>query len=321
MNLLDISREFTTDEQCLAFLENQKWPNGVVRCPTCGNNKISRITRKTASKNKRAQLYQCLEKTCKQQFSATSGTIFHDSHLPILKWFMAVSLVMDAKKGMSARQIQQHLGIGSYQTAWHMVHRIREAMETKDPKPMTGVVEMDETYLGGRSKRRHPNKPRAPKDMVVAMRERTYKSNPKPGRVRYFHVPNGKVETISALVQKNIDPWINRIYTDDAAVYDFALNRELSKKHRTVNHSIQWIVPGSRIHTNTVESSFSLLKRGLIGSFHRVSTKHLQRYLNEFEYRFNERHSTQKFSGAVSRMCQAKPLTYKTLTSDSDPLF
>jgi transposase-like protein len=231
---------------------------------------------------------------------------------------MAVSLVMDAKKGMSALQIQKHLGIGSYQTAWHVVHRIREAMAEQNPKPMTGIVEMDETYLGGRSKRRH-QKPRAPKDMVVAMRERSDKRS--EGRVRYFHVPNGKKETISALVKKNIDSYINRIYTDNAAVYDFALNRELSKKHRSVNHSIEWVVPGSRIHTNTVESSFSLLKRGLIGSFHRVSTKHLQRYLNEFEYRFNERHSTQKFSGAVSRMCETKPLPYKTLTSDSDPLF
>lgn len=316
MNLLDISQTFTTDEQCLDFLEKQKWPDGVVRCPTCGNDKISRITRKTPSKNKRAQLYQCLEPTCKQQFSATSGTIFHDSHLPILKWFMAVSLVMDAKKGMSARQIQQHLGIGSYQTAWHMVHRIREAMTDQNPTPMTGIVEMDETYLGGRSKRRHPKNPRPPKDMVLAMRERTQKGK-ADGRVRYFHVPNAKVDTISALVAKNISPWTDRIYTDQAAVYDFALNRQLYTKHRTVNHSIQWIVPGSRIHTNTVESSFSLLKRGLIGSFHRVSTKHLQRYLNEFEYRFNERSSKDKFSGAVSRMCQSKPLTYKSLTADS----
>ncbi len=322
MNLLNISQEFTTDEQCLEFLEKQKWPNGVVRCPTCGNDKISRITRKTPSKNKRAQLYQCLEKTCKQQFSATSGTIFHDSHLPILKWFMAVSLVMDAKKGMSAKQIQQHLGIGSYQTAWHMVHRIREAMEDQNPKPMSGIVEMDETYIGGKAKRRgrraRSNKPMSEKfDMVVAMRERSKKGK-ADGRVRYFHVPDTKKQTIGELVAKNIDPWVDRVYTDQSTVYDFALNTDLKTKHRAVNHSIQWIIPGSRIHTNTVESSFSLLKRGLIGSFHRVSTKHLQRYLNEFEYRFNERNSTDKFSGAVSRMCSTKPLTYKNLTSDSE---
>jgi transposase-like protein len=144
MNLIDVTKEFQTDEQCLAYLEAQRWPDGVVRCPTCGNDRISKITRKTASKNKRAQIYQCLEKTCKQQFSATSGTIFHDSHLSLTKWFMAIALVVDAKKGMSAKQLQQHLGIGSYRTAWYMAHRIREAMVDADPTPMSGVVEIDE---------------------------------------------------------------------------------------------------------------------------------------------------------------------------------
>jgi transposase-like protein len=225
---------------------------------------------------------------------------------------MAAKLIMDAKKGISSKQIQQHLGIGSYQTAWHLTHPIREAMEDKGAKPMGGIVEMDETYIGGTAKRRNPKKPRAPKDMVIAMRERALKGK-KDGRVRYFHVPDGKKQTITALVEQNINPYVDRIYTDDAAVYDFSLNSQMKTKHRRVNHSIQWIVPGSRIHINTVESSFSLLKRGLIGSFHRVSTKHLQRYLNEFEYRFNERHSEDRFSGAVSRMCATPQLPYRTL--------
>jgi transposase-like protein len=319
MNLIDITRKYTSDADCFEFLESQRWPDGTVRCVTCGNDKISRITRKTSatSKNKKAQIYQCLEKTCKQQFSATSGTIFHDTRLPILTWFLAVELVMDAKKGMSAVQIQRHLGIRSYQTAWHMVHRIREAMDMRDTSPMTGVVEMDETYIGGRAKRRGARKVRAPKDMVVAMRERTFKGKPD-GRVRYFHVPDGKSNTIESLVACHVADNVERIYTDSAAVYDFAMNETLSKKHRSVNHSIQWIVPGSRIHTNTVESSFSLLKRGLIGSFHRVSTKHLQRYLNEFEYRFNERNSTKQFENCVSQMCVTKPLTFRSLVSRPD---
>jgi hypothetical protein len=195
MNLIDITRNYTTDAECFEFLESQRWPDGTVRCVTCGNDKISRITRKTASKNKRAQIFQCLEKTCKQQFSCTSGTIFHDTRLPILTWFLAVELVMDAKKGMSAVQIQRHLGIRSYQTAWHMVHRLREAMDMKESSsPMTGVVEIDETYVGGRTKRRfkRANEPRAPKDVVVAMRERSFKSSKTAGRVRYFHVKDAK---------------------------------------------------------------------------------------------------------------------------------
>jgi transposase-like protein len=321
MNLIDISRKYSNDADCFEFLEKQRWADGIVRCVTCGNDKISRITRKTPSKNKRAQIFQCLEKTCKQQFSCTSGTVFHDTRLPIHLWFMAVELVMDAKKGMSAVQIQRHLGIKSYQTAWHMVHRIREAMDQKDSSsPMTGIVEMDETYIGGTAKRRGARKVRAPKDMVVAMRERK-QPHGKDGRVRYFHVPNGKKDTISALVERHINPSVQRVYTDESVVYDFALNRELQRKHRTVNHSIQWIVPGSRIHTNTVESSFSLLKRGLIGSFHRVSTKHLQRYLNEFEYRFNSRNSTEQFETCVADMCATKPLTFRSLVSQPDRPF
>jgi transposase-like protein len=321
MNLIEIIKNFKSDAECFEFLETQRWPDGTVRCVTCGNDKISRITRKTSAttKNKKAQIYQCLEKTCKQQFSATSGTIFHDTRLPILTWFMAVEMVMDAKKSMSAVQIQNLLGIKSYQTTWHMIHRIREAMDLKGTFLMAGVVEVDETYIGGTSKRRgSSHKPRAPKDMVVAMRERTFKSNETSGRVRYFHVPNGKANTLGPILESNLADNVSRVYTDNAAVYDFAMSESLSKKHRTVNHSIQWIVPGSRIHTNTVESSFSLLKRGLIGSFHRVSTKHLQRYLNEFEYRFNERNSTKKFENCVAEMCATKPLTYRSLVSQPD---
>jgi transposase-like protein len=322
MNLIDITKKFQSDAECFEFLEQQRWPDGVVRCVTCGNNKISRITRKTSAttKNKRAQIFQCLEKTCKQQFSCTSGTLYNDTRLPILTWFMAVEMIMTAKKGMSAKQVQKHLGIKSYQTAWHMVHRIREAMDMKGDSLMTGTVEVDETYIGGRTQRRfsRAGEAKAPKDVVVAMRERTYKSSKTAGRVRYFHVKDAKAASIGPILEANLADNVDRIYTDNAAVYDFAMNETLSKKHRSVNHSIQWVVPGSRIHTNTVESSFSLLKRGLIGSFHRVSTKHLQRYLNEFEYRFNERNSTQQFENCVAEMCATKPLTFRKLVSKPD---
>jgi len=322
MNLIDITKKFKTDVECFEFLEKQRWPDGVVRCVTCGNDKISRITRKTSAttKNKRAQIFQCLEKTCKQQFSCTSGTLYNDTRLPILTWFMAVEMVMSAKKGMSAVQVQRHLGIKSYQTAWHMVHRIREAMGMKGESPMTGTVEIDETYIGGRTKRRfsRASEAKAPKEVVVAMRERTYKSSKTAGRVRYFHVKDAKASSIGPILEANLSTTVDRIYTDNAAVYDFAMNESLSKWHRTVNHTVQWVVPGSRIHTNTVESSFSLLKRGLIGSFHRVSIKHLQRYLNEFEYRFNERNSTKQFENCVAEMCATKPLTFRNLVSKPD---
>jgi len=154
MNLIQVTREFATEDQCLDFLEQNRWPDGV-RCPVCGNNKISRIIRESKTKNKRTRHFACLEPTCKHRFSPTVGTIFHGSHISLRIWFMAITIVMDAKKGMSANQLKEHLGIGSYRTAWYMVHRIRKAMVDEFPTKLNGVVEVDETYIGGKSKRRH----------------------------------------------------------------------------------------------------------------------------------------------------------------------
>jgi transposase-like protein len=310
MNLIDVVRELGTEEEGFAFFERMRWPDGVVRCTTCGNDHISRITRKSTTKNVRKNLYQCLEPTCKQQFSVTSGTIFHDTRIPLAKWFMAISLIMDAKKGISAKQLQEHLGLGSYQTAWHMTHRIRKAMVDTNPTPMSGTVEIDETYIGPTAIRRG-QKGRRTKEMVFAIRERSTPT--KTGRVRFFHVPNGKRVTLEPIITDHIAPWVNRINTDQSSVYDFAIHETFNSRHRTVNHSMQWIVPGSKIHTNTVESSFSLLKRGLIGSFHRVSIKHLHRYLSEFEHRFNTRKDVDRFTDMVMRVAQTSPLTYRTL--------
>jgi hypothetical protein len=141
-----------------------RWPDGI-RCPVCGNDKISKVTRSNIitrgpkkgepSKNKRTRIYQCLEPTCKQQFSATNGTIFNDSHLPLSKWFMALALIVDAKKSISANQLKEHLGIGSYRTAWHMAHRIRKAMVNNGSANLGGIVEMDETYIGGKIRDKH----------------------------------------------------------------------------------------------------------------------------------------------------------------------
>lgn len=314
MNLIDVTQTFKTDDDCLAYLESMRWPDGI-RCPICGCDQISRITRKTPSKNKRTRIYQCLEKTCKSQFSATNGTIFNDSHLPLVKWFMALAIIVDAKKSISAKQLQEHLGIGSYRTAWYMAHRIRKSMADGNALPMTGVVEIDETYIGGTAIRRFGRRGEAkpPKEMVLAMRERGTKDT--PGRVRYFHIPDGTRATIQPILEAHLDQWAHRVITDSSAVYDFAISKWHKSNHRKVNHSQQWVVPGSKIHTNTVESSFSLLKRGLIGSFHRVSIKHLHRYLTEFEYRFNARKANDRFSMTLANMMGTKPMRYAALTA------
>jgi transposase-like protein len=313
MNLIDVTKQFPTDEECLGYIEKMRWPDGVVRCPVCGADKVSRITRKSTSKNVRKSVFQCLEKTCKQQFSATSGTIFNDSHLPLHKWFMALAIVVDAKKSISANQLKEHLGIGSYRTAWYLAHRIRKAMADEHGpfEQLRGIVEVDETYIGGKAKRRfgrakgHTTRDQK-FDMVLGMRERG-------GRVKYVHIPDGKAATIREAVRKHVVPNPERLYTDSAAVYNFALDAQMALKHRMVNHSKEWVVPNTRIHTNTVESSFSLLKRGLIGSFHRVSIKHLHRYLSEFEFRFNMRKDPDKFTRTLRRLAGFAPMPYAEL--------
>lgn len=145
MSVIDVTAEFRTDDDCLAYLETMRWPDGI-RCPVCGGERISRITRKSMSKNKRTRIYQCLERSCKQQFSATAGTIFNDSHLPLTKWFMALALIVDSQKSMSAKELQGSLDIGSYKTAWYMAHRIRRAMENDAQTNLMGAVEADGTY-------------------------------------------------------------------------------------------------------------------------------------------------------------------------------
>lgn len=305
MNLIDVTKAFPTDDECLAYIEQMRWPDGKVRCPVCGADRISRITRKSATKNVRKSLYQCLEPTCKQQFSATSGTIFNDSHLPLHKWFMALAIVIDAKKSISANQLKQHLGIGSYRTAWYMAHRIRKAMEDGSPFEMSGVVEVDETYIGGKTRRRGIRKPKPAKDMVVGLRERG-------GRVKFVHVPDLKRGSYKLAIDRHISRDVEEIVTDQAGVYNFALDEEFKAKHRTVNHSREWITP-TGVHTNTIESAFSLLKRGLIGSFHRVTIKHLHRYLSEFEFRFNVRKDEDRFSRTLRRMAGIAPMPYVEL--------
>lgn len=239
MNLIDVTKQFPTDDECLGYIEQMRWPDGVVRCPVCGADKVSRITRTNvrkdgkASKNVRKNVFQCLEKTCKQQFSATSGTIFNDSHLPLNKWFMALAIVVDAKKSISANQLKEHLGIGSYRTAWYLAHRIRKAMadEFGPFEQLRGIVELDETYIGGKTKRRfgrakENQRPRSEKfDMVLGMRERG-----KQGRVKFVHIPDGKKESIREAVSKHVVPNPERIYTDDAAVISVRVRQAAEQK-------------------------------------------------------------------------------------------
>jgi transposase-like protein len=306
MNLIDVTQQFKSDDDCLAYLETMRWPDGI-RCPVCGCNQISKITRKSQTKNKRTRIYQCLEATCKVQFSATSGTIFNDSHLPLTKWFLALALLVDAKKSMSAKQLQQHLGIGSYKTAWYMAHRIRKAMENKHSEEFSGIIEMDETYVGGRKRGWGVKAGKAAKQVVIGIKERG-------GNVRFFHAPDAKIETLAKYLAEHVEGSVEMIMTDDFGAYPKALRiagHDLDK-HRTVNHSAGIYVEGINT-TNGIESAFSLFKRAIIGSYHKISIKHLHRYLSEFETRFNARKEKDRFEPILCRMLGVEPMPYAEL--------
>ena len=302
MRLIDVHHSFATQEKCLDYLEKMRWPKGEVCCIACGSLKVSRITRK-AGKNKNTRIYQCLEPECKHQFSATAGTIFHDSHLPLDKWFLAIALICEAKKGISANQLKRHLGV-NYRTAWHLAHRIREAMQ--DGGLLTGVVEVDETYLTPKKPRK--GKPRVKKqttDVVLGMRERG-------GRLRLIPVADAKMAIIEPVMVKHIGPDA-LLQTAKAMIYDSIGRRSFIGRHRMIDH-IRTYAEGEN-HTNTVENAFSLFKRGVYGSFHKVSIKHLARYCNEFSYRFNRRdEQAAMFGETMKNLLRGQVLSYKRLT-------
>jgi transposase-like protein len=312
MNLIDVNKAFDTDEKCLAFLEQMRWPDGV-RCVTCGADRISKITRKTASKNRRSNLYQCLEPSCKQQFTSTSGTIFNDSHLSLTKWFTAVALVINAKKGMSAMELGRNLGIipldnrvkKGRKTAWYLAHRIREAMAESEADraiPLIGTVEADETYVGGRYDPRR-KRDRYQKPGVMGLIERG-------GKVRTMQIPTASKAVLAGNVLKHTTP-DTTVYTDESNAYK-SVGKE--RKHEKVSHiKLEWV--RGDVHTNTIENFWSLFKRSVVGSFHQLSIKHLQRYMNECEYKFNNRKNAEIFTLTLARMCGVKPLPYKQLTS------
>ena len=309
MNIREAHEKFSSDEQCLGYIQQMRWPDGIVRCPECGAKEVKRVERKADSKNRRKWFYLCLEKTCHNQFTPTSGTIFHDTHLPLIVWFQAITLMLNAKKGISAKQLQRDLGIGGYKTAWYLNHRIREVMSEGDIPKLGGIVELDETYVGGKQKGKGVYYGKKQKQVVVGVRQRK-------GPLRFIHTKDAKAATLRSIIEEHISKDVQYVMTDDSSAASSALKD--SGKHMVIRHTIGSYVDGI-IHTNTVESAFSLLKRGIVGNFHKVSIKHLQRYLDEFSYRFNRRNDDGAFIETVRRLCGFAPLPFTTLTSDPDP--
>jgi transposase-like protein len=238
----------------------------------------------------------------------TAGTIFHDSHLPLQKWFMATLLLCEARKGMSANQIKRTLGV-SYKTAWYLCHRIRAAMKENERPMLDGTVEMDETYIGGKqhtySKAGYGD---SNKQIVVGIRQRG-------GDLRFFHAQDVKSGTLAQFIRDNVSEDVDVIVTDELNAYPTAMKSiAMTAKHKTIKHKAKVYVDGD-IHTNTVESAFSLLKRGIIGTWHRISAKHLAAYLDEMTFRFNRRKNANLFLDTLRHMVTTTALTFEKLTA------
>jgi transposase-like protein len=297
VNLCSLIEQFNSEDRCRAYLEALRWSDDVL-CPRCGSNKISQIV-------KRHQ-YDC--DACRYQFSVTAGTVFNDSHLPLWKWFLCTYLLCESRKGMSANQLSRTLGI-SYKTAWYLCHRIRSAMREVNPQPLGGIVEIDETYVGGVQRHLGKGHFRDNKEIVIGIKQRG-------GALRFFKAEDVKSGTLARYIKENVSADVEVVMTDDANFYPKASIKAgiNGRKHKAINHSEGIYVDGD-ITTNGIESAFSLLKRGIIGSWHKVSAKHLPAYLDEMTFRFNNRDNPYLFRDTMMKLIEAPVLEYKKLTA------
>jgi len=302
LNLISLAQEYADEDKARALLESILWPNGAI-CPHCKHDEVYKLTPKATSKSPaRKGLYKC--SACRKQFTVTVGTIFEDSHLPISKWLMAIYIICSSKKSISANQLSRMLNI-TYKAAWFMAHRLRFAVSPEMPlqKLLTGVVEVDETFVGGKGDFKTRYRRQTP---VVALVER-----------------NGGMATrvVSNVTQKNLGQALSDCVSKDAIVNTdehgaYRNPLKLWKAHHTVVHSkyeySRKNADGSTAGINRCESFFSLLKRGVYGSWHHISKEHLQKYANEFAFRWNTRSQTdgERMETAIG-MAVGKRLTYR----------
>lgn len=290
MNLIKLVNRFSNEEEARRFLEEIRWPEGV-QCPRCASESVSEITTRNQ--------YDCNK--CRYRFSVTSGTIFHDSHLPLCKWLIAAYLMIESKKGISANQLMRTIGV-SYKTAWYLCHRIRKAMTGAYQFPLKGVIEIDETYIGGEQPGKR-GRGAGGKSVVVGAIQRD-------GKIILKVVGGADRKTLHEFIRKNVSEDAEAILTDGWRPYKGVGGLDVT--HRTVNHSKEWVAADGT-HTNNIENLWSLFKRSIVGTYHKLSAKHLQAYLEELEWRFNNRDNPWLFRDTVQRLIASGNVEYKEL--------
>ena len=290
LTAVEFDAMFPDEDACKAYLVGRRWPNGV-HCPRCGSGHVYGL--KTM-----AFKWECMDcgEGISYRFSHLAGTIFENTNKPLKDWFRVAHLMLVSKKGMSALQIMRFMGFGSYKTAWLMCHKIRVAL-TEDIEQLGGIVEVDETFVGGKGHNKHKDKRPGKKGGggVLAGKTAVVGAVKRKGNVVARVIENVRASTLTAFVQEAVSHKVSLLCTDQWTGYK-RLGQEYP--HATVDHRIGEYVVGA-VHTNTIEGFWSLIKRGCVGTFHKVSKKYLHLYVAEFQFRYNNRHNADIFGTAI----------------------
>lgn len=294
--LADVDKMFPTDADAKAYLQGRRWPNGVV-CPRCGNDKVWALKARPFN-------WLCKSKTCLKKsktgyrFSLYVGTIFENTNYSLKTWFKVLYLMLQSKKGMSALQIQRMLGMGSYRTAWYICHRLRAGLMDPEFVKLVGIVEVDETYIGGKDKNRPVGKRSGGSGHALTTgKVGVIGAISRKGNVVCRIIERIDERTLTGFVEETVSQNVRLLATDEHKGYMHLL--EAGYRHQSINHKRDEYVRGI-VHTNSMESFWSLLKRGVMGTYHNVSAKYLPLYLNEFTFRHNNRKNADMFGEAIA---------------------